>query len=119
MSIISKTAIAGLAVAVALAVSGTAAFAKGKHGGASKPVSGTVTAVDQTSITIDTKKLGSQKYTVNATTTYETAAKKKGEAGTPATLDNVQVGATVLIEGTTDLATKVTISKAAKHKKKK
>ena len=117
MSIISRTAIAGLIVAVAVAVGGPAAFAKGnKGGGTPKPVSGTVTAVDQTSVTIDTKKLGSQKYTVNATTVYETAA-KKGEAGTPAALTDVQVGEKVMIEGTTDAATKVIIAKAHKHKK--
>ena len=125
MSRISRMGIAVMALAVALAVGGSTALAKGhkgagKHAGkggkagkAEKAVGGKVTAVDQNSITIDTKKHGSKQYQVNAGTTYEFKGKKHG-AGRPAALSDVTAGERVKIAGRGNQATKVIISKA-KH----
>jgi hypothetical protein len=109
MGIVSRTAVVGLAVAVALTFCSANTFAKGNKAAAK----GLVTAVDNNSVTVDSKKTGSQKFTVTATTVYEKAG-KKGEAAVAATLADVQVGALVELEGATDGATKVTIVKSAK-----
>jgi hypothetical protein len=112
MGIVSRTAVAGLAVVVAMTLCSANALAKGNKGGGK----GAVTAVDATSITIESKKKGSEKFTVTAATVYEKAGNpKKGEASAPATLADVQVGTQVAIEGTTDQATKVIIEKSARN----
>ena len=122
MNRISRMGIAVMALAVALAVGGSTALAKGhkgagKHAGkagkAEKAVGGKVTAVDQNSITIDTKKHGAKQYQVNASTTYEFKGKKH-QAGRPAALSDVTAGERVQITGGGNQAKKVIISKA-KH----
>ena len=122
MRIIRSTAIAGLAVVLALGVGGADVLAKGKGnkgGGQGSTVArGTVTAVDPGSITIQSKKLGSQTFTINASTVYKKAAGKKGQSGTTATLADVKKGKRVAIKSSGDQATKVTILKGGKGRGK-
>ena len=119
MRSISRTAIAGLAVVVALAVGGGDALAKGKGnkggGKVAQGTVGTVTAVDSGSLTLTSKKQGSKTFTMPASTVYKKAAGKKKQSGTPATLADVKTGERVRIKGSGDQAKKVIILKGGKH----
>ncbi|MEI6808009.1 MAG: hypothetical protein WCN95_04755 [bacterium] len=119
MSIVGKTAIVGIAVAVALALGGIDALAKGKgnkgNGKASEGVRGKVTAVDNSSITVESKKNGSKKFTIDTNTVYKSAsAGKNKQAVKPAVFADVKTGERVIVKSTGDQATKVTIIKGGK-----
>ena len=116
MKIISKTGLVSLVVAVALVVGGASVFAKGKKGGkVCHGAKGTVTAVDSSSITVETKKKGAKQFQLTASTVYERKG-KKGQPNTPAALTEVQQGEHVHVTAAGGKATKVVFKK--KHHKK-
>ena len=122
MNWMNRTAAAGLAVA--LIAGGSTALAKGgKHNKAGKAdhgIRGTVSAVTEKTITVETKKKGAQEFQLTDTTVYETKGKKK-QGNTPAARTDVQQGAKVQIVASGTTAEKVIISAgkqkaAGKHK---
>ena len=109
---ISRTRIVALALAMALMAGGSAALAKGqKAKGGNKGehgMGGTVTAVDASSISIETKKHGTKQFQLAANTVYETKGKKK-QANTPITLAAVKKGMRVQIMAAGSQASKVVV----------
>ena len=119
MKLISKAGIVSLVVAAALAVGGPSVFAKGKKGSGkgSHGAKGTVTAVNSSSITIETKKHGAKTFQLTASTVYERRG-KKGQPDKPAKLASIKTGERVQVAASGGTATKV-IFKKKHHKKNK
>jgi len=135
MSIIRRTGILTIALAVALASGGIAAFAKGgKSKGSGKgerPVRGTVTASDRDSITVETRKRGNQKFKITSSTVIERLGKhgevkspgeaasgKAGKHGKAGKGRKIKVGSRVTITAKDGVAEKVSV-KRSRHKGKK
>ena len=122
---IRRAGIVTMALAVALACAGTSAMAKGKHKGGGrhaataaakeKKARGTITAVSQDSITIQTKKHGTQEFKLNGSTTFDRRQKK---ATTAASASDAATGMRARIEAKGQTAVKVTLKKAPKDGKK-
>src|SRR5262245_45174771 len=84
-----------LALAYAATASDAAAVkAKAKKAKKNQEAAGTVTAVDETSIAVETKKQGNRKFELTRHTVYKSLDMKDVEVK-PATLADVHVGAQV------------------------
>ena len=130
MSIINRTGILTLALAVVLAAGGSVAFAKGhknKHSGQNRPVRGTVTAADSNSVTIETQKHESKKFTITSSTTIERLGKhgkvkppkeaRSGKHGKAQKARKIKAGCRIVITAKDGVAEKVAI-KRNRHKGK-
>jgi hypothetical protein len=110
MRSIYRTGIVALVVAVAVAGVSSTAFAKGqKKNKGTHATGGKVTAVDQNSLTIETKKKGAKQFTLTSTTVYEKASKDSTKPATPATLADVKTGRHVKVVAAGGQAQKVTL----------
>jgi hypothetical protein len=112
--------IAGLALVGMALGSGSIALAKAKAGKkADKPqvVLGTVKAVDDKSITVETKKGGSQQFQLSADTTYKLKG-KKGAAEETAARTDLKEGQRVAVMAKDDQAQSVVIEHPHKKTKK-
>ena len=123
MRSISRIGFVAVVLAVALAIVSSPAWAKGQKQKKPHTTAGKVTAVDPTSITIETKKQGAKPFTLTSTTVYEKASKDKSQPATPATLADVKVGRHAKVTALAGQAQKVTVSggkskSKAKHGKK-
>jgi hypothetical protein len=135
MRAITKTGILVLTLAVALAAGGASAFAKGdkskRSGSAERAVRGTVTAADRDSITVETRKRGSQKFKITSGTVIERLGKhgqvkspgeaksgKAGKHGKAGKARRIKVGSRVTITAKDGVAEKVSV-KRSRHKGKK
>ena len=107
MRSIARIGVVTLVVAVALASVSSTAFAKGKKPKGTRPTVGKVTAVDQNSITVQTKKQRSKQFTLTTATVYERASKASTK---PATLADVKANRQVKIVAAGGQAQKVTVS---------
>jgi hypothetical protein len=133
MSIIRRIGILALALVVMLATGGATAFAKGyknKGGDKERHVRGTVTAADCKSITVETKKHGSQQFRLTSATIVEKVGKKgqtkpakqtttgkaskRGKAGKAS---KIKTGSRVVVTAKGDTAKKVAVKKRG-HKSK-
>jgi hypothetical protein len=110
MRSIGRVGLVAVVLVVALAFVSSPAWAKGKKAKKPHSTAGKVTAVDQQSITIETKKQGTKKFTLTATTVYEKASKDKTKPATPATLADVKAGQKAKVVASADQAQKVTFS---------
>jgi hypothetical protein len=112
--------IAGLALAGMTLCTGSIVLAKAKAGKkADKPqvVLGTVKAVDDKSITVETKKGGSQQFQLTSDTTYKLKG-KKGAAEETAARTDLKEGARVAVTAKADQAQSVVIEHQHKKTKK-
>ena len=110
MRSIGRIGVVTLVLAVALAFVSSPAFAKGKKNKGTHATGGKVTAVETGSVTLQTKKQGSQQFTLTDTTKYEKASKDPAQPATPATLADVKVGRHVKVTASAGKAEKVTIA---------
>lgn len=95
----------------------TAVKAKAKKAKKTQEAAGTVTAVDESSISIETKKQGNRKFELKRETVYKSLDMKDVEVK-PATLADVQVGAQVRVVATGATADRIVIT-MKKHKSKR
>ena len=89
---------------------------KAKKGNRAQQASGAVTALDDTSVTIETKKQGSQKFGLTSATNFKLKATKDGEAK-PAAAKDLKVGERVQIAAKGGAAQEIVIM--AKQRKPK
>jgi len=101
----------------ALASDGAAVKLKAKKAKKTQEAAGTVTAVDESSIAIETKKQGTRKFELTRSTVYKSLDVKEAEVK-PATLADVHVGANVKVVSTGATADRIVIT-MKKHKSKK
>jgi len=119
-SAISVIAFIGL---MALAYAATASEevavkAKGKKAKKTQEAVGTVTAVDEASIAVETKKQGTRKFAVTRETVYKSLDMKDVEVK-PATLADVRVGAQVKVIASGATADQIVITMKKQKSKKK
>ena len=107
-----------LAVGFASPASGSAAVAKakGKKANRAQKVAGAVTALDDTSVTVETKKSGSRKFELTNATSFKLKTTKDGEAK-PAVASDLKVGGRVQITAAGGTAKEIVIM--AKQRKQK
>jgi len=96
---------------------GAAVKSKAKKAKKTQEAAGTVTAVDEATIAIETKKQGNRKFELTRQTVYKALDMKDVEVK-PATLADVHVGAQVKVVATGATADQIVIT-MKKHKSKK
>jgi sRNA-binding protein len=99
------------------AAEAAAVKAKAKKAKKTQQAAGTVTAVDEASIAIETKKQGNRKFELTRQTVYKSLDMKDVEVK-PATLADVHVGEQVKVVATGATADQIVIT-MKKHKSKK
>jgi hypothetical protein len=118
----TKTAISVLTLIAMLSLAATSAEAaavkaKAKKAKKTQEAAGTVTAVDEATIAIETKKQGNRKFELTRQTVYKALDMKDVEVK-PATLADIHVGAAVKVVATGTTADQIVIT-MKKHKSKK
>ena len=118
-SSISVFAFIGVLALAFAATTGEAAAIKAKAKKAKKTqeAAGTVTAVDEASIAIETKKQGNRKFELTRQTVYKSLDMKDVEVK-PATLADVQVGTQVKVVATGATADQIVITMKKQKSKK-
>ena len=106
-----------LSLACVTAAEAAAVKAKTKKAKKTQEAAGTVTAVDESSIAIETKKQGNRKFELTRQTVYKSLDMKDVEVK-PATLADVRVGAQVKVVATGATADQVVITMKKQKSKK-
>jgi hypothetical protein len=109
--------IAMLSLACVTAAEAAAVKAKAKKAKKTQEAAGTVTAVDEASIAIETKKQGTRKFELTRQTVYKSLDMKDVEVK-PATLADVRVGAQVKVVATGATADQIVITMKKQKSKK-
>src|SRR5262245_54097776 len=116
-SAISALALIGMLI-LATASHAAAVKTKAKKAKKTQEAAGTVTAVDEASIAIETKKQGTRKFELTRQTVYKSLDMKDAEVK-PATLADVRVGAQVKVVATGATADQIVITMKKQKSKKK
>jgi hypothetical protein len=118
-SAISVFALVGILSLACTAVAGeeVAVKAKGKKAQKTQEAAGSVTAVDESSIVVETKKQGARKFALNRETVYKSLDMKDVEVK-PATLADIHVGAAVKVVATGSTADQIVITIRNRKSKK-
>jgi len=106
-----------LSLACVTAAEAAAVKAKAKKAKKTQEAAGTVTAVDEASIAIETKKQGTRKFELTRQTVYKSLDMKDVEVK-PATLADVRVGAQVKVVATGATADQIVITMKKQKSKK-
>lgn len=130
MSTLARTSVYAVALMVAMTFSGTIALAKAgrnKHSRDDRSVRGTVTAADRNSITVETKRHGSQQFRLTPHTTVEklgkhgavksSKASQTGSGGKARKARKIRAGSRVEVMAKDGVAVKVSVKR--KHHKGK